>query len=211
MVQAQPSAPREAARTARRQALLETAEQVFAERGFAGATMAEIASRAGYSAGNLYNVFESKEALFREVCRETGNLLYEQQMAVLRADLPFAEAIERLTQSAIEFCIQHRAFFVIYVRTTSGLGWNIESFGEEAQRIERDREAALLGRIERAIADGEIEAGEPRVATSLASGSFHHLVVRWIQDGGSPDSLRTEARSLLRLLCRGLGVKGGEE
>ena len=50
--------PRARARAARRQALLETAEAVFAERGFAGATMSEIASRAGYSAGNLYHVFE---------------------------------------------------------------------------------------------------------------------------------------------------------
>jgi len=44
-----PSAPRERARTARREALLETAESVFAERGFAGATMAEIARNWGVS------------------------------------------------------------------------------------------------------------------------------------------------------------------
>ena len=62
-----PGAPRSRVRAARRQALLEAAEDVFAERGFSRATMAEIAARAGYSAGNLYNVFAGKEALFSEV------------------------------------------------------------------------------------------------------------------------------------------------
>lgn len=206
MAQAQPSAPREAARSARRKALLDTAEQVFAERGFAGATMQEIASRAGYSAGNLYNVFDSKEALFREVVRETGAMLHEQQLAILRAKLPFADAIERLTHEAVEFCIEHRAFFVIYVRTTSGLGWNVESFGEEALRIEHEREAEVLGRIERAMAAGEIPKGDAAIATHLVSGSFHRLIVRWIQHEQSPDSLREQARALLTLLRRALGV-----
>ena len=75
--------PRMRARAARRQGLLETAEEVFAERGFAGATMAEIASRAGYSAGNLYNVFDGKDALFAEVLTTRGDQILELLDAAL--------------------------------------------------------------------------------------------------------------------------------
>lgn len=210
MAQAQPTpAPREAARSARRQALLETAEQVFAERGFAGATMAEIASRAGYSAGNLYNVFESKEALFREVCLQTWAPLHEDQLAILRSDLPFDQAIARLAESALDICIRHRAFFVIYVRTTSGQGFSIETFGDEALAMEREREAEFLRRTERAVTDGEIPPCDPRTVQSLFSGAFHHLVVRWIQDEEAPEILRARAAELLGLVRRALGLEEG--
>ena len=44
--------------------MLASAEDVFAESGYAGATMAAIAKGAGISAGNLYRYFASKDDLF---------------------------------------------------------------------------------------------------------------------------------------------------
>ena len=44
--------------------VLDAAEAVFAESGYAGATMAAIAERAGMSTGNVYRYFANKEALF---------------------------------------------------------------------------------------------------------------------------------------------------
>jgi AcrR family transcriptional regulator len=201
-------APRERARSARREALLETAEQVFAERGFAGATMAEIAARGGYSAGNLYNVFESKEALFQEVCREATELLHEQQRALLRSGVPFITMLDQQTEQVVTFCIEHRRFFVIYVRTTAGVGFNAETFGEETLRMERETEGVLRERIERAMEACEIEKNDPEAVASLISGSFHRLIVHWIQNEGSPDALRTNARSLTELLRRALTPGG---
>src|SRR3974377_568645 len=103
------TAPRERARIARSEALLETAEALFAERGFSGATMAEIAARAGYSAGNLYNVFESKEALYRELVTTRGTKLLREQLAILRADAPYLETLDRVIDHLLQFCVDHRA------------------------------------------------------------------------------------------------------
>jgi TetR/AcrR family transcriptional regulator len=47
--------------------ILEAAEQVFAETGFAGATMAEIATRVGLPKANLHYYFGTKEELYRAV------------------------------------------------------------------------------------------------------------------------------------------------
>jgi AcrR family transcriptional regulator len=99
------SPARERIREARRLAVVEAAEQVFAERGFAGATVAEIAARAGYSAGNLYNVFEGKEALFHAVVAARSGLPWRvsglgqeavEMQEVLRG------RIARLVRSAIQ-------------------------------------------------------------------------------------------------------------
>src|SRR4051812_48265645 len=55
---------------ATRRDVLAAAAGVFAERGFAGATLAEIADRAGYSHGAVYSNFVGKDDLFLAVIEE---------------------------------------------------------------------------------------------------------------------------------------------
>jgi AcrR family transcriptional regulator len=56
----------------RRAQLLEAAEDVFSEKGFMAASIADITRRAGTAQGTFYIYFESKEQLFREVVLELG-------------------------------------------------------------------------------------------------------------------------------------------
>jgi AcrR family transcriptional regulator len=51
--------------------IVSAALDVFAERGFAAATLDEVAARAGISKGTLYLYFPNKDALFRAMVRET--------------------------------------------------------------------------------------------------------------------------------------------
>jgi AcrR family transcriptional regulator len=55
---------------ATRAALIESAAQVFAERGFMGASVEAVAERAGYTRGAFYSNFGSKEELFAELLQE---------------------------------------------------------------------------------------------------------------------------------------------
>lgn len=55
---------------ARIDSIKSAAEKVFAERGFSGATMQEIAKVAGISAGAIYRYFPSKEALIEALNRD---------------------------------------------------------------------------------------------------------------------------------------------
>src|SRR5687767_3057624 len=63
----------------RRDEVLDAALEMFAERGFHGATMPEIAARAGIATGTIYRHFASKEALV--------NQLYQQHKRALAAAL----------------------------------------------------------------------------------------------------------------------------
>src|ERR1700744_640952 len=49
---------------ARREAILDVAQEVFLEEGFAAASMSTIAAKLGGSKGTLYNYFKSKDDLF---------------------------------------------------------------------------------------------------------------------------------------------------
>ena len=63
--------------------LLAAAAQVFAERGFHGATLDEVARVAGFSKGAVYSNFESKDDLFLALFKAG----YEREMARLVATL----------------------------------------------------------------------------------------------------------------------------
>lgn len=51
--------------------ILDAALKVFAEKGFAGARMQDIAHRAGVTKGTIYLYFENKEAVFKTLVRES--------------------------------------------------------------------------------------------------------------------------------------------
>ena len=51
--------------------IVAAALEVFGERGFAATKLADVARRAGVTKGTVYLYFDSKEALFKAVVRET--------------------------------------------------------------------------------------------------------------------------------------------
>jgi len=61
----------------RRQAMVQTAAEVFLERGYEATSMAEICSRVGGSKATLYGYFKSKEELFLSVMK----MLAEERMS----------------------------------------------------------------------------------------------------------------------------------
>ena len=86
-----------------RERLLRAAQELIEEGGYAAASVAAIAERAGVAAGTLYRHFESKEDLFVEVFRAvcSGE---ERAMRVAAAEMPeTASAGERLEEVLATF------------------------------------------------------------------------------------------------------------
>lgn len=60
---------REETQTQTRERLIETATRLFAEQGYGGTSLRDIAEQAGYSQGAFYSNFDNKEALLLEMLR----------------------------------------------------------------------------------------------------------------------------------------------
>lgn len=80
----------------RRELVLEAARSVFAELGIEGASIREIARRAGYTPGAIYSYFESKEAIYGALL---GESLERLNALVALADVPQPPA-QRLQANA---------------------------------------------------------------------------------------------------------------
>ena len=82
-------------RVDKRQQLLDTAEQQFAERGFYGVSIAGIASEVGFTKQGLLHYFNSKEKLYGAILQRISDDLLDQQAKAKQAS---EEPSERLKQ-----------------------------------------------------------------------------------------------------------------
>lgn len=85
--------------------ILEAARAAFADQGFAAASTAGIARRAGVTEGALYYHFKGKKALFREVFIALEKELDAQARAASRQGEPMA-AFMAGARAALAFCVR---------------------------------------------------------------------------------------------------------
>lgn len=82
--------------------ILQTARAVFIEKGLAGARMQDIADKAGFNKALLHYYFTSKNKLFDIVFEQEFGNFFSHLAAILTAELPLFEKIEKIVLLDIE-------------------------------------------------------------------------------------------------------------
>ena len=107
--------------------LLAAAEEAFAEAGYQGATMAQIAERAGISTGNVYRYFANKDALFYEVLSPAFADAFLRLVAKRVGSLALAQDLTQLDPRAqtdgeelLRFWIEHRLKVIVLLDRAHG-------------------------------------------------------------------------------------------
>jgi AcrR family transcriptional regulator len=157
-------APKFRRRKAERPAeILAAAMAVFAERGFAGARLEDVAARAGVSKGAIYLYFPTKEDLFRAVVDQSIAPNIEAVKAMVAAHAgPFPDLL-RLVVGRIVGLIAHTPVGGV-AKMVIGEARNFP----ELARVWHDKlvsqavEALTLA-VAAAQARGEVRAGDPRL------------------------------------------------
>jgi TetR/AcrR family transcriptional regulator, repressor for uid operon len=160
-----------ATQVARREHILDAAEQCFARHGFHRTTMQDICRAAGVSAGALYVYFVSKEELIAGIC-ERDRAKFAGELAYL-ADAP--DLLAALAQLAEHYAVEQPAYkriLVIEMGIESTRNPAIATIFQAVDQFVVDSFAKLF---ERARAQG-------RIAPSLGSQTLAHVVAT-IGDG----------------------------
>ena len=87
--------------------IFDAAQQVFEDKGLAGARMQEIADRAGINKALLHYYFRSKEKLFDAVFSKLSTIMFQKLFGCFDNDLPLAEKLELFYQEHISFLQKH--------------------------------------------------------------------------------------------------------
>ena len=89
-----------------RQRILQAAHYLFAEKGFDGFSMRELAQRVGMSPSSLYNHFTGKEALYLAVMEAVAQRIRSAVYSPIDAPSPF-EALHQLVRRKVAFLQTH--------------------------------------------------------------------------------------------------------
>jgi AcrR family transcriptional regulator len=85
-----------------REAILESAAQVFRQKGFHGASMAEIAEAVQLQKASLYHHFSSKQEILLELLDRALEMVTERMLQVMAQDVPADEKLRLAMRSYLK-------------------------------------------------------------------------------------------------------------
>lgn len=189
----------EIAKAARREEILDAARRVFAERGFKGTTIADIAETAGIALGTIYLYFSSKDAVFEALSQRFAQIITNALTEVVDA-----ESLQRTVTSRVdnvfEACRANRDLVRLVVLNTDS-----DAAAERRRRAaEEHRDKPMVDALTYAVAQGWIRDADPvtmtRLITGLVSIAVYQAFV--ISDGDDADKLRVECGEMILAYMR---------
>ncbi len=106
----------------RREAILTAAIAVFAEHGYQGATMEQIARRAGVAKGTAYLHFADKADLFYAVFERWAGEVVSESVQAMAAAQTSSDKLLALALGAVTFMNDHREWFPLSLEVWSASG-----------------------------------------------------------------------------------------
>ena len=147
--------------------ILEAALACFAEKGFAGTRMDDIAARAGITKGTIYLYFESKEAVFKALSRQSiGERIAAVTQQLEASDGPAADQLRFVIGTLGHFGATSDR--VVLAQVLLAEANNFPELAEFWRKEIIDRSLGLFeGMIKRGIARGEFRKMVPGHAARL--------------------------------------------
>jgi len=194
----------------RRREILAGARTVFVRHGFERATMAQIASEVGLTAGALYRYFPNKESLITTVCGAAGVEMMQPFGEIAEG----GQAMDLLLEggnaiwAAMETPTAREDARMLLEATVAGMR-HPETVGAELSGEMAATRAQLAGLIELARTEGSLPSDvDSTTMASLLVGATLGIKMLQIQLDG--DVSAVEIGKLLTRMLRGLGAPGGE-
>ncbi len=171
--------------------VLECAERLFAQDGFAQVTMRDIASEAGISPKTLYAVFPGKDDIYSEVARSRSLVLLEALREAMAGDDSVLERMRRGTRALVGFLVEHRAFFRIMMRESRS--WGLLPTGDSSGdwRTGHRLQAELM---QQGIDEGVFFDGDPALMAAISLSNAQVYLAAALEGPGDadPDAIAEE-------------------
>ena len=199
---------------ATRSALLEAGTQVFAERGFKGATAERIARRARANKAMINYHFGSKKGLYQAILATTFSEMEARLRAVRAAERPAPEQLRQFVSFFAGFAASHPSFPAMMLR-------EVVSGGEHVGREEVSRMLGVVGLVREILEQGQREGTLRKVDPLLthlslvgsllfffATEGFRRRIFAEGKPAFPPPRTEDFAEHMQELITRGLAAEG---
>jgi AcrR family transcriptional regulator len=190
--------------SARRSELTRAAARLFAERGFHGTSVGDLAAAVGVQKGSLYHHIASKQELLYETMRE-GAAAFHGALDAIPEVLPATEKIRLALVAHLRIVAEQLDVATVFVREWRYLeGERLDEIVAERRRYE--------GRIRDLFREGrelsELRADLDETAAALLFVSAANWAYTWLKPGGDTDALADRFYALLVDGMRGYSTPG---
>lgn len=157
-----PSVKRSPKKELLRRTVLEAAARLFAERGFGGTNLQDIASELGISRPALYYYFKSKEDILASLVDEVTVFSGQQSTRLAeRTDFNPGDTLRTMVFSHAMWLLEHTVEFRVVDRTENDLPLSVRKSHDRAKRSLLDN---FTRTIERGIELGHFRPVDPQIA-----------------------------------------------
>lgn len=141
------------------QRIFDAAHEVFTQKGMDGATMQEIADRAGINKALLHYYYRSKDKLYEAVARAVLSKAVSALRQVIEKDMPLEEKIRRFIETYIGV-ISRNTFIPLFI--LSEINKHPERFFAAILPQDLPKPQAFFKQVEEAVAAGQIRSISPQ-------------------------------------------------
>jgi len=202
-------------RDAKTALILDAGMKVFAEKGFHGTRLEDIAAAAGFSKAALYNYYDSKESIFLSLAVREYERLYEKLRSQVDPSQPLAVNLERALRAILELCGEHFGLLLEVSDFHGTAGPDVAALAHEHAALAGDlrerflrMESLFTGMMSAARARGEV--GSPlsdRALASYVSAQIRGVMFQWKLAGRKGD-IGGDVRDALEFCLRGMRAGG---
>jgi AcrR family transcriptional regulator len=182
--------------------LEETAARLFAQRGYAGTALSDIADELGMSRSSLYNYVKSKEELLRRLAVQFLEAdAHSVQDLLNRKDLGPADKLEQMVKQIVVGLAARPALSTLFEYHRDTLP---DEFRLPVAKLRRDITQQLVQVLQEGIRDGSFVIDDEYIA-ALVIGNIAVGSTRWLR----PDAdIETIAGKVARMAVRSLQAGG---
>lgn len=160
---------REREKNKHKEEILEAALRLFSEKGFHNVSMQEIAEKSEFGVGTIYNFFESKEALFEELMKNSAEQTIREFSEILDGPGSEKERLSAFIRQLPEFQEKHGELIKLYISEYGIKGLKLSKIRDESKSHEAIN-SKLAQLVEQGINKGLFRPVDPAItAKSLAS------------------------------------------
>ncbi|GAA4782821.1 TetR/AcrR family transcriptional regulator [Actinomycetospora chlora] len=162
-------------------AVRDAATTLFAEKGYHGTALSEVAAHLGIRTPSLYNHMRSKQELLAEIVLDTSQQVWAEFGAAVDGR---ADVVDRLREAARVYALRHathRREALIVNRDVASLAEPVLS---QVLDLRRRHERAVRALIAEGVAQGRLAAEDPRTA-SFGLLEMCVSVARWFSPDGA--------------------------
>jgi len=187
----------------RRDQVVSAAHRIFAAKGFAKATVDEIAEAAGVAKGTVYLYFESKEEIYWAALNRGLDELHARTREAFDSETTPKAKLRAFINTRARYFEDDREFFHVYIAEFANVVPQLVGARKEFQRRRSEQVAMLDEAMQKASREQGIRKPVVPGLGDYILALTHSLVLRRLQDGPRR-TLAADVDAAVNLLWNGL-------